>query len=130
MEMTNRSETSFRLGERWRVDPHLHRLTGPAAAVQVEPKVMGVLVELAREPGRVRSQEELREAVWGTPHVGPGHDSVLYLKPDGDGEPEQVAVLEDWPMNPSLALAPDAAWLIYSQAHGVESDLVLVEGPL
>ena len=61
---------------------------------------------------------------------GPEHDSVLYLRPDGGGEPEQVAVLEDWPINPSLALAPDASWLIYSQAHGVESDIVLVDGPL
>jgi Tol biopolymer transport system component/DNA-binding winged helix-turn-helix (wHTH) protein len=67
--MEDRPGTSFRLGERWRVDPHLYRLTGPDGAVQVGPKVMGVLVELAREPGWVRSQEELREAVWGTPHV-------------------------------------------------------------
>jgi Tol biopolymer transport system component/DNA-binding winged helix-turn-helix (wHTH) protein len=67
--METRPNTSFRLGEGWRVEPSLHRLTGPEGAVQIEPKMMGVLVELAREPGRVRSQEELRQAVWGTPHV-------------------------------------------------------------
>ena len=45
----------------------------------------------------------------------------------GPGQIEPIAALEDWPMNPSLALAPDGSWLIYSQAYGVESDVVLAE---
>ncbi|MGD2113834.1 MAG: winged helix-turn-helix domain-containing protein [Acidobacteriota bacterium] len=72
-------EESFRLdggaGGSWVVQPSLHRVqrVGGVAEgfepVQVEPKVLRVLVELAREPGRVISQDELRERVWGTAHV-------------------------------------------------------------
>lgn len=43
------------------------------------------------------------------------------------GRVEPIARLEDWPMNPSLALAPDGSWLIYSQGYGVESDILLAE---
>lgn len=60
---------TFRLGDHHLVEPRLHRLTGPEGPVRMEPKVLAVLVELAREPRRVVSQEELRERVWGTPHV-------------------------------------------------------------
>ncbi len=72
-------ERGFRLvgeaGRQWVVEPLLHRVReievagSPSGPVQVEPKVLGVLVELAREAGRVVSQESLREHVWGTAHV-------------------------------------------------------------
>lgn len=56
----------FRLGS-WRVEPSLHRLVPAAGAgerVQVEPKVLEVLVHLASRPGEVVSREELLDAVW------------------------------------------------------------------
>jgi Tol biopolymer transport system component len=37
--------------------------------VRLEPKVMDVLCFLAEEPGRVRSKDEILEAVWQRPHV-------------------------------------------------------------
>jgi DNA-binding winged helix-turn-helix (wHTH) protein/tetratricopeptide (TPR) repeat protein len=46
------------------VRPAQNRLEGPEGAVQVEPKVMEVLVCLARQPGAVVGKEELVREVW------------------------------------------------------------------
>jgi tetratricopeptide (TPR) repeat protein len=46
------------------VRPARNRIEGPAGAVQVEPKVMEVLVCLARRPGTVVGKEELVREVW------------------------------------------------------------------
>jgi DNA-binding winged helix-turn-helix (wHTH) protein len=46
-------------------DPGLDTLTGPAGAQHLEPKVMEVLLHLARRRGETVSQEELLAAVWG-----------------------------------------------------------------
>jgi TolB-like protein/DNA-binding winged helix-turn-helix (wHTH) protein/Tfp pilus assembly protein PilF len=53
----------FWLGER-RVRPSLNLVEGPEGAVQVEPKVMEVLLSLAGHGGRVVSKEELVREVW------------------------------------------------------------------
>jgi len=56
--------TPFSLGE-WLVQPQLNRLSRPSGAdVQLEPKMMDVLVCLARNPGDVVSREGLIDAVW------------------------------------------------------------------
>ncbi|HVT14981.1 MAG TPA: winged helix-turn-helix domain-containing protein [Thermoanaerobaculia bacterium] len=54
----------FWLGER-RVRPSLNLVEGPDGVVQVEPKVMEVLLSLAGHGGRVVSKEELVREVWG-----------------------------------------------------------------
>jgi len=55
---------SFVIGS-WRVHPQLNRLVGPGGlTVQVEPKMMDVLVCLARRPGEVVPREALIDAVW------------------------------------------------------------------
>ena len=59
---------------------------------------------------------------------GSDHASVLSLLDPERVETRRLATLEDWPMSRSLALAPDGSWLAYSQAYGVDSDVVLVEG--
>ncbi|MEA2694801.1 MAG: hypothetical protein QOJ16_4188 [Acidobacteriota bacterium] len=46
------------------VRPAQNRIEGPAGSVQVEPKVMEVLVRLARDPGAVVPKEELVREVW------------------------------------------------------------------
>jgi DNA-binding winged helix-turn-helix (wHTH) protein len=54
------------LGE-WRVQPPLNRiarLRGDAAAVRIEPKLMDVLVYLARRGGEVVSKDDIAGAVW------------------------------------------------------------------
>ncbi|HKH46404.1 MAG TPA: winged helix-turn-helix domain-containing protein [Thermoanaerobaculia bacterium] len=55
--------SDFRVGDRI-VRPGLNRIDGPAGPVQVEPKVMEVLVHLAERRGEVVSKEELVRAVW------------------------------------------------------------------
>ena len=55
---------AFRIGE-WRVRPELHRLAYGTSDVQVEPRIMAVLVRLAERPGEVLTRDELLDAVWG-----------------------------------------------------------------
>jgi hypothetical protein len=54
----------FSLGE-WLVQPQLNRLSRSSGGdVQLEPKMMDVLVRLARTAGEVVSREDLIDAVW------------------------------------------------------------------
>jgi Tol biopolymer transport system component/DNA-binding winged helix-turn-helix (wHTH) protein len=46
------------------VDPSLNRVTASGQTVQVEPKIMQVLVALAERPGEVVTREELMARVW------------------------------------------------------------------
>ena len=58
------SDAPFTLGE-WLVQPQLNRLSRSGAGdVQLEPKMMDVLVRLARTTGEVVSREDLIDAVW------------------------------------------------------------------
>jgi DNA-binding winged helix-turn-helix (wHTH) protein len=54
----------------WRVDPSLHRIRRESDVVRLEPKVMQVLVYLARHAGRVVSRDELAGEVWAGTIVG------------------------------------------------------------
>lgn len=57
-------DAPFTLGE-WLVQPQLNRLSrSDGGDVQLEPKMMDVLVRLARSPGDVVSREALIDAVW------------------------------------------------------------------
>ena len=53
----------FRLG-RWLIRPDLNLIEGSEGETTVEPKVMEVLVCLARRPGEVVYKEQLMRAVW------------------------------------------------------------------
>jgi DNA-binding winged helix-turn-helix (wHTH) protein len=60
----NSPPTPFTIGE-WLVQPQLNRLSRSGGdVVQLEPKMMDVLVCLARNPGDVVSREALIDAVW------------------------------------------------------------------
>jgi DNA-binding winged helix-turn-helix (wHTH) protein len=48
----------------WRVEPALLRITHNGDSLKLEPKVMAVLVYLARRPGQVVTREELEDSVW------------------------------------------------------------------
>ena len=50
--------------EEWRVQPSLNRLTRGDATVRIEPKLMDVLLFLARRAGQVVSKDEIADAVW------------------------------------------------------------------
>ncbi len=56
-------EANFRVGD-WEVYPTLNRLQRGAEVQRVEPKVMDLLVYLARHSGEVQSRERLLQAVW------------------------------------------------------------------
>lgn len=58
----------------WEVQPQLNRLTNGQQTVQLEPRVMHVLVCLAERQGEVVSRDELLEAVW--PDVVVGDESL------------------------------------------------------
>src|SRR3954466_2190521 len=53
----------FRVCDRL-VDPSLNRITIAGRTVQVEPKIMQVLVALAERPGEVVTRAELMDRVW------------------------------------------------------------------
>ncbi|MBU8872087.1 MAG: winged helix-turn-helix domain-containing protein [Gemmatimonadales bacterium] len=59
----------FSLGD-WIVLPGLNRIQGPEGEIQVEPRVMQVLLRLAERPGQVCSRLGLLEDVWGDAVVG------------------------------------------------------------
>lgn len=66
-------ENGFRL-EAWEVHPSLNRIRDASTSVQLEPRHMDVLVELARHADRVVSKQELLDAVWPQEFVA---ESVL-----------------------------------------------------
>jgi DNA-binding winged helix-turn-helix (wHTH) protein len=53
----------FRLGD-WLVQPNLNRLSSDEKVVQIEPKLMDVLVFLATKAGEVVSKNDITDAVW------------------------------------------------------------------
>lgn len=48
----------------WKIQPSLNRLTRGDATVRIEPKLMDVLLYLARHAGQVVSKDAIAEAVW------------------------------------------------------------------
>ena len=54
----------FQVGT-WEVDPRLNRIRGPSGETRVEPKVMKVLLRLARDPGDPVGKDELLRDIWG-----------------------------------------------------------------
>ncbi len=59
----------FRLNQ-WLVQPALNRISGPEGDIQIEPRVMRVLLVLAEEPGEVVTRLRLLDDVWGDTVVG------------------------------------------------------------
>ncbi|MGB5623971.1 MAG: winged helix-turn-helix domain-containing protein [Gammaproteobacteria bacterium] len=53
----------FRVG-RWEIHPSRNSIADGEQAARVEPKVMGVLVELAARPGEVVTRNDLIEKIW------------------------------------------------------------------
>lgn len=59
----------FHLGS-WLVQADLNRVSGPDGDHRVEPRVMRVLLSLARTPGEVWTRQALLDEVWGDAVVG------------------------------------------------------------
>lgn len=69
--MEANTTTRFELAD-WTVEPALNRLERGERVVTVEPKVMDLLVFLARNAGETVSKEQLLEHVWGGAYVVEG----------------------------------------------------------
>lgn len=54
----------------WLVDPGASRLQRGEDTIRLEPKVMAVLVLLAKFPGKVLTREELEQSIWAGTVVG------------------------------------------------------------
>src|SRR6185436_15691563 len=85
----------FRLRERI-VDPSLNRVTSRGQTVQVEPKIMQVLVALSERPGDVVTREELMARVWAGVFVTDDvlNRAVRELRRLFDDGTEQPGVIE------------------------------------
>ena len=97
--------SSFQLGD-WLVEPQLNRVSGLSGVVQLEPRVMDLLVFLARHPDEVLSREILIDGVWKTQFVGEAvlRNTVAALRRAGvrvadisaDFRLRDQAVYEEW----------------------------------
>jgi TolB-like protein/Flp pilus assembly protein TadD len=65
----------FRVGD-WLVEPDLNRVSKADKTIQIEPKVIEVLVCMANKPGEVLSKKEIMRSVWHDTYVG--EDVLLY----------------------------------------------------
>src|SRR5262245_33126305 len=88
-------EAMLRIADRL-VDPSLNRVTHGDRTVQVEPKIMHVLVTLAERPGEVVTREELMTRVWNGVFVTDDvlHRAVRELRRLFDDDSEQPKVIE------------------------------------
>lgn len=78
------------------VDPSLNRVTHGEHTVQVEPKIMQVLVALAERPSEVVSRDELMAKVWPGVFVTDDalHRAIRELRRLFDDDSERPAVIE------------------------------------
>ncbi|NDK37885.1 DNA-binding protein [Pseudoxanthomonas gei] len=127
---------SLRLGD-VTVDPAAGTMVGPAGREQLDPKVMQVLVVLARRAGEVVPRHELLEEVW--PGVVVGDDVVSrciyqlrrHLRQAG-GERRHAALVETLPkrgyrLNGAPAVGPPPA---ISSAHATPAARARPRWPL
>jgi Tol biopolymer transport system component/DNA-binding winged helix-turn-helix (wHTH) protein len=85
----------FKIGDRL-VDPSLNRVTHGDRTIQVEPKIMHVLVMLAERPGEVVTRDELMTRVWNGVFVTDDvlHRAVRELRRLFDDDSDQPRVIE------------------------------------
>ena len=113
----------FRIGD-WLVDPAVGSLSLEGRAVKLEPKVMDLLVCLARRPGRVLSREELEQAVWAGTVVG--YDAItsaiIKLRKAFGDDSRHPWLIETVPKRGYRLIAPvTAADAAAARAPGAES---------
>ena len=53
----------------WQADPAANRLIQPGVEVELEPRVMDLLMLLAGQPGNVISKEDIASSLWGDVYV-------------------------------------------------------------
>lgn len=111
--MSNNRDTAFRLGA-WRIDPSSHELAAGERRVRLQPKLMQLLLRLAREPGALVRREQLLDDVWEGRDV---NDEVLsraiaelrQLLEDDPRTPRYIETLPKLGYRLVAAVEPDGA---------------------
>lgn len=114
------NESGFEVGE-WRVDPKTNLLSRGGETVAIEPRVMELLVYLARHAGEVVSSDDIFGQVWPNVVVG---DNSLYrgiaqirkVLGDSTAEPRYIATI---PKRGYRLVAP-VQWLTLEQSAAPE----------
>jgi TolB-like protein/DNA-binding winged helix-turn-helix (wHTH) protein len=98
---------AFRLGS-WLVQPDLNSISCNGTCVQLEPKVMSVLVCLAEHPGEVVSKEKVLKAVWAETFVAEGvlTRSIFELRRVFEDEAKEPKVIQTIPKRGYRLLLP------------------------
>ena len=111
----------FRLGS-WLVQPSLNAVCRNGTTVQLEPKVMGVLVCLAKSEGEPVSKERLLQSVWPDTFVGEGvlTRSVFELRRVFEDEAKEPRVIQTIPKRGYRLLAP-VEWTDGHRAEATDS---------
>lgn len=81
------------------IRPQLNRIEDQGRVIQVQPKVMAVLICLAEHPGRVVTKEHLLRTVWTNTHVTQHvlTRAISELRKIFHDEPENPYVIETIP---------------------------------
>ncbi len=105
--MEQRWTDSFYIGA-WLVQPQLNRMTIRDRTVQVEPKIMRVLVCLVERPGAVITREELLDTVWADTVVGEEvlSRSISELRKAFDDDARAPRFIETIPKSGYRLIAP------------------------
>jgi TolB-like protein/DNA-binding winged helix-turn-helix (wHTH) protein/Flp pilus assembly protein TadD len=103
-------ETPFFVAD-WHVDPSLGRISHGQKVIKLEPKVMMVLLCLAREAGDVISREQLESTVWADRVVG--YDSlataIIKLRKAFEDDSKNPQIIETVPKRGYRLIAPVSA---------------------
>ena len=93
---------------RWLIQPRQNRIRGPEKTTRVEPKVMDVLLCLARQPGEVVTRDQLFETVWAGTIVTDDvlTRSISTLRKVFDDDPRNPGVIETIPKTGYRLIAP------------------------
>lgn len=88
-------KADFWIGD-WRIQPSLNRMVGPGQVVQLEPRIMGVLLCLAKHQGNAVTRDTLLETVWPDVIVGddPLNRAISELRKIFGDDPRHPAYIE------------------------------------
>lgn len=113
------------------VQPQLNRITRDGEAIQMEPKIMRVLVCLAERHAQVVTREQLLSTVWGDVFVS---EQVLsrsiselrkVLAPKLNDDPKAQTIIETIPKTGYRLVAP----IRYETANGKMTEAAQIEAP-
>ncbi|MCI0491252.1 MAG: winged helix-turn-helix domain-containing protein [Blastocatellia bacterium] len=107
VDKENGLTADFRVGQ-WLVQPQLNRITIGDKTIQIEPKVMRVLLCLAERPEQVVTREQLMKTVWGNVFVSEQvlSRSISELRKVFDDDSKTQSFIETIPKTGYRLIAP------------------------